>query len=41
MEPHWTDEELLTTYGYDTDALMREVYGSIHWTVCPPPAGSV
>ena len=29
MESRWTDEELLSNYGYDPEALMREVYGSV------------
>lgn len=29
MDPTWSEDELLSNYGYDSDALLREVYGSI------------
>lgn len=29
MESRWTEDELLTNYGYDPDELLREVYGPI------------
>ena len=29
VDPTWSEDELLSNYGYDSDALLREVYGSI------------
>lgn len=29
MDSRWNDEELLSNYGYDPDALLREVYGPV------------
>lgn len=29
MESTWSEDVMLSNYGYDSDALLREVYGSI------------
>ena len=29
VESRWTEEDVLSNYGYDPDALLREVYGPI------------
>lgn len=29
MDSTWSEEEILANYGYDSDALLREVYGQI------------
>lgn len=29
VDPTWSEEKLLANYGYDSDALLREVYGPI------------
>ena len=29
MDSTWSEDKILANYGYDSDALLREVYGSI------------
>lgn len=29
MDSTWSEAEILANYGYDTDSLLREVYGQI------------
>lgn len=29
VDSTWSEDELLSNYGYDSDSLLREVYGSL------------
>ena len=29
MDSTWSEDEILANYGYDSDSLLREVYGQI------------